>query len=57
LAAAELEPDTPQTRSPSYLLAFADVNFLPCRRAWPLLDRSVLADARHAGCHTLAKCP
>ena len=28
LAAAELEPDTPQTRSPSYLLAFADVDFL-----------------------------
>jgi hypothetical protein len=28
LARAELEPDTPQTRSPSYLLAFADVDFL-----------------------------
>ena len=28
LASAELEPDTPQTRSPSYLLAFADVDFL-----------------------------
>jgi hypothetical protein len=28
LAAAELEPDTPQTLSPSYVLAFADLDFL-----------------------------
>ena len=28
LARAELEPDTPQTRSPSYRLAFADLDFL-----------------------------
>jgi hypothetical protein len=28
LASTELEPDTPQTRSPSYRLAFADLDFL-----------------------------